>query len=170
MVELLVEIKEWRVAGEQLVILGDFNDNTSQVTFKQWFQELGLVDALAHLHGQPTWPTHNRGSHPINTIYISPELLQGTTGGYLGFDDGLLSDHRGMWIDLQMEVIFGSCNQLGVTSQARQLKCIDPRVITRYNQRLLAELQKEDMVESILNLDTEHHLRLWGTLRSGIGL
>jgi len=56
MVELLAEIKEWWAAGEQLVVLGDFNDDTSQEAFKRQFQELGLVDALTHLHGQPTWP------------------------------------------------------------------------------------------------------------------
>jgi len=156
MVELLVEIKEWKAAGEQLMILGDFNDDTSQVAFKRRFQELGLVDALAHLHGQPTWPTHNRGSNPIDAMYISPELLQGATGGYLGFDKGLLSNHRGMWLDLQLEVVFGSSDRLGVASQARRLKCDDPRVITRYNQRLLAELRKEEVVDSIINLDMEH--------------
>jgi len=154
----LVEIKEWKAAGEQLMILGDFNDDTSQVAFKRRFQELGLVDALAHLHGQPTWPTHNRGSNPIDAMYISPELLQGATGGYLGFDEGLLSDHRGMWLDLQLEVVFGSSDRLGVTSQARWLKCDDPQVITRYNQRLLAELRKEKVADSIINFDMEHQL------------
>jgi len=118
MVELLAEIKGWREEGEQLVIMGDFNEDTSQGTFKRRFQELGLVDALAHLHGQPTLPTHNRGSHPIDAIYISPELLQGAMGRYLGFEDGLLSDHRGMWVDLQMEVLFGSRDRAGITSQA----------------------------------------------------
>ncbi len=118
MVELLAEIKGWREEGEQLVIMGDFNEDTSQGTFKRRFQELGLVDALAHLHGQPTLPTHNRWSNPIDAIYISPELLQGARGGYLGFEDGLLSDHREMWVDLQMEVLFGSRDRAGITSQA----------------------------------------------------
>jgi len=138
--------------------LGDFNDNTSQVAFKRRFQELGLVNALVHLHGQPTWPTHNRGSNPIDAIYISPELLHGVMGGYLRFNEGLLSDHRGLWLDLQMEVVFGSCDWLSMTSQARWLKCDDPRIITRYNQRLLVELQKEDVADRIANLDMEHHL------------
>jgi len=44
---------------------------------------------------------HNQGSFCIDAIYISPGLLQGTMGGYLGFKDGLLSDHHGMWLDLQ---------------------------------------------------------------------
>jgi len=35
MVELLAEIKEWWAAGEQLVVMGDFNDDTSQAAFKQ---------------------------------------------------------------------------------------------------------------------------------------
>jgi len=59
MVELLEEIQAWLMAGEQLLVVGDFNDNTAQPSFKQQMQELGLVDALAHLHGQPTQPMYN---------------------------------------------------------------------------------------------------------------
>jgi len=160
----LAEIKGWREDGEQLVIMGDFNKDTSQGNFKRWFQDLGLVDALAHLHGQPTLPAHNRGSNPIDAIYISPELLQGATGGYLSFKDRLLSDHRGMWIDLQMEVMFGSQDQVGVTSQARRLKCEDPRVVTRYNQKLLVELRKEEVVKGILTSTTYQHTAASGDM------
>jgi len=96
MVELVAEIKDWLLNGEQMIILGDFNDDTAQPAFKQRFTEVGLVDALAMLHGQPTWPTHNWGSNLIDAIYLSPALLQGTTGGYLAFEEGLLSDHRGI--------------------------------------------------------------------------
>jgi len=45
------------------------------------------------------------------------------------FDEGLLSDHWGMWVDLHMEVTFGSCEQFGIMGLARQLKCEDPQVV-----------------------------------------
>ena len=82
MVELLEEIKEWTAAGELLLVAGDFNDDTTQPGFKRRMQEMGLVDALASLHGQPTLPTYNRGTFPIDAMYASPALLHGAKGGY----------------------------------------------------------------------------------------
>jgi len=77
MVELLEEIQEWTSAGELLLVLGDFNDDTTQPSFKQRMQEAELVDALASLHGQPTAPTYNRGTFLIDAIYASMALLPG---------------------------------------------------------------------------------------------
>jgi len=71
-------------------------------------QELGLVDALASLHGQPTLPMHNHGTSPIDAMYASPVLLQGAKGRYLDFEDRLLSDHHGIWLDLCKDVLRGS--------------------------------------------------------------
>ena len=81
MVELLEAIREWTSAGELLLVMGDFNDDTTQASFKRRMQEVGLVDALASLHGQPTAPTYNRGTFPIDAIYASTALLQGAKGG-----------------------------------------------------------------------------------------
>jgi len=74
---------------------------------------------------------HNCRSFPIDAIYMSPGMLQGATGGYLAFEKGLLSDHRGLWIDLQMDVVFGSWEWFSRTMTAWHLKCGDPRVVTR---------------------------------------
>jgi len=150
MVELQVEIKEWLMAREQWVIMGDFNTNTAQPAFKQCFQEVGLVDALAFLHGQLTWPMHNQGSFPIDAIYLSPGLLQGATGGYVAFEEGLLSN-------LHMEVLFGSREWFSWVGTAWQLKCRDPHVVAQYNQRLLVDIQQQGLVNLVCQLDQEGH-------------
>jgi len=46
--------KEWLVAGELLGLMGDFNKDMAKPVLKPPFHEVGLVDALASLHGQPT--------------------------------------------------------------------------------------------------------------------
>jgi len=152
MVELLEEIKEWTAAGELLLVAGDFNDDTTQPGFKRRMQEMGLVDALASLHGQPTLPTYNRGTFPIDAMYASPALLHGAKGGYLDFEDGLLSDHRGLWLDLSKETLWGSRDHYSIGSNARRLKCADPRVVGKYNQHLLAEIRQLGLIGKINQL------------------
>jgi len=161
MTKLLAEIKAWLTTGEQLIILGDFNDDTAQPGFKQRFTKVGLVDALATLHGQPTWPTYNRWSFLIDAIYLSPALLQGATGGYLAFEEGLLSDHRGIWLDLHMEVLFGSHEQYHKPWAAWRLKCEDLRVVAKYNQFLLAAIWQQGLLEEINRLDKWGHWVPW---------
>jgi len=118
MVKLMEEIRMWLQEGKQLLIMGDFNDDTTQGAFKRRFQEVGLVDALAFLHDQPTRPTYNCGSYPIDAIYMSPGMLHGATGGYLAFEEGLISDHCGLWLDLQTEVVFGNQVRFSMMSMA----------------------------------------------------
>jgi len=100
----------WLAAGELLMVARDFNDDRSQTAFKCRFQHLGLVDALATLHGQLTLPTHNCSTFLIDAVYILPGLMSGVTGGYLAFGDRLLSYHWGLWVDLNVDILFGSSN------------------------------------------------------------
>jgi len=159
MVELIEEIRNWQQLGELLLVMGDFNDDTAQPSFKQRMQEVGLVDALASLHRQPHLPTYNRGATPIDAIYASPGLLLGASGGYLEFEDGLLSNHRGLWLDLRKEILWGGKDNLCVGGHARRLKCEDPHVVKKYNKHLLASIQKFKLLEKVDQLQQMEHIK-----------
>jgi len=107
------------ISGELLLVVGYFNKDMAQHSIKRQMQELGLVDTLTSLLGQLTQPMHNRGTSPIDAMYASPVLLQGTKGGYLDFEDGLLSDHHGIWLDLCKDVLWGSVECYCMGSNAR---------------------------------------------------
>jgi len=102
-----------------------------------------MVDALATLHGQLTLPTHNCSTFLIDAVYILPGLMSGVTGGYLAFGDRLLSYHWGLWVDLNVDILFGSSNQCYMVGHTRQLKCNDPMIVTKYNHHMLAEMQQK---------------------------
>ncbi len=159
MVELIEEIRNWQQSGDLLLVMGDFNDDTAQPSFKQRMQEVGLVDALASLHRQPHLPTYNRGATPIDAIYASPGLLLGASGGYLEFEDGLLSNHRGLWLDLRKEILWGGKDNLCVGGHARRLKCEDPHVVKKYNKHLLASIQKFKLLEKVDQLQQMEHIK-----------
>jgi len=84
-------------------------------------------------------------------------MLHGATGGYLAFEEGLLSNHHGLWIDLQMEVVFGNRDRFSTISTAWRLKCQDPRVVARYNQWLVAEIRTQGLDEQVCKLEKDGH-------------
>jgi len=67
---------------------------------KFFFAELNLTEAITAITDQPPTATHNRGTNPIDGIYVSMDLLSSITGGYLAFETVIPSDHRALWIDV----------------------------------------------------------------------
>ena len=89
--------------GHNVIVMGDFNSNYKHLT--KWMGEIGLIDLIAHKHGVcPT--THLRSKiDPIDCIFGSPSLHI-ASGGFLPYHK-LISDHRGIWIDIPKFLIYG---------------------------------------------------------------
>jgi len=77
----------------QHILLTDFNEDLRLPWIRKFFADLNLIEALTVLMELPPTATHNWGTTTINGIYVSPELLQSITGGYLAFDAGIPSNH-----------------------------------------------------------------------------
>ena len=98
-------ILKWQEAGEQLVIMGDWNESVQGKMMKQWMGIFGLEEAITGLHEGEAPATYQRGRLPIDGIYVSPSILP-SRGGYLPF--GMIpGDHRGIWIDIERKHFFG---------------------------------------------------------------
>jgi len=91
-------------------------------------------------------------------MYASPALLTGAKGGYLDFEDGLLSDHRGLCLDLRKDILWGSAERYCMGSNVRRLKCADPRVVEKYNQHLLATIRQLGLTEKVNQLTQGHRI------------
>ena len=65
----------------------------------------------------------------IDGIFVSPHLWA-TAAGYLSFGK-LMGDHRGLWMDLPVELLFGYNHPSSNFARARRLKLSDPRVVER---------------------------------------
>ena len=120
--------------GHQILLVGDFNSAITDLT--DWCHSLGLVDIIANQHG-PGPITYKRShSTPIDAIFGSPNLSS-TRSGYLSFKR-LLSDHRGLWIDIPQHLLFGYNPPPIHHPNARRLNLKDPRVVTAYLEFLKA--------------------------------
>jgi len=72
-----------------------------------------------HLHKTKPLPTHQRVKEPIDGIFLSPSLLEGAKEVYLAFDDGMESDHWGIWLDIQAFKLFSGTLQQYTPANAR---------------------------------------------------
>ena len=132
------EIREYQEAGEQIVLLGDWNTDANDKKFIKWKSRLGLIDPIQKRHGKKGPGTFNRGKRVIDSILIS-SMLKATGCGYLSFGE-LPGDHRGLWIDICLNSFLGYRAPSVPSYQARRLKTDDPRVLAKYKEVLEDEL------------------------------
>ena len=132
--DLAKAIVTWQCAGEQLVLMGDWNESIAKGNLTKWMKIFGLTEAITKIHGDYPPPTYQRGKDAIDGIFVSPSV-KASKAGYLGF--GFIpGDHRGIWIDIPHKNILGyKMDDIPVAS-ARRLKLDDPRVVAKYQEHL----------------------------------
>jgi len=153
----------WQEMGDHLLVLTDFNDDVTAADARKWAAEFGLVEAITYLNAGPVPPTYQRGSRPIDGMFIAPQLLPFAAGGYLAFGDAVPSDHRVLWLDLHLPELCPKQLDVHVKPQARRLQCRDPRIVARYNKRLLELLNNHNVKQRLSIL--QEQLRQPGDLR-----
>ena len=138
--DLKDEIIAWKEAGDQIVLMLDCNEDVRTGQFTKIMQELGLVETVTTQHGSDGPPTYERGSNPIDGIYVS-STLQGLRCGYLDFT----FDHRCLWMDIPVAIAFGHTIPPSIARRARRLNCNDPRIVKRYLDFLKSYLEGRNM-------------------------
>jgi len=88
-----------------VVVLVDFNVDTTSQELNQFFCKLDLVNMVTGLHKGKTPLTYNCGSKPINGIFMPAHLLPHCHGRYLEFGKGVPSDHQVVWLDLPANLV-----------------------------------------------------------------
>lgn len=109
--DLIKCVKQWQSPVDDALITMDANEQIgdSQYGLTQLMRECRLIDIFHHHHGTyPEFETFDLGSKRIDYIIGSASLLPFTKRcGYLPFYQGIPSDHRGMFLDLSLEMIDG---------------------------------------------------------------
>jgi len=66
---------------------------------------MGVQDAVMTQHGNDAPNTHNRGSAPIDGIFLLAQLIPTIQSGYLAFGEGIPSDHQLIWVDVPVAAL-----------------------------------------------------------------
>ena len=102
------------------------------------------------MHGKDAPETSQRGSHPIDEIFVSTGINV-KRGGFLEHAH-LPTDHRAVWIEINQDDILGANAAEIPKAQGRRLKCKDPRTVKKYNKILDTYLSRNDFYTRIHSL------------------
>ena len=141
--------------SEQIIVMGDFNDNVTQPPISNFFESLQMHNTLLTLFGQQYYSspcTYTRGNSKIDAIFAT-QGISAVRGGMLPshtFD----SDHTPLWIDLQFHSIFGTKHLHPTPLPQRRLKNEDPRIVKTFNSRYHKLLTSHNLQKDLANLSS----------------
>jgi len=107
--------------------------------------KFGLYDVCSTLHGFSLPVTHNCSTLPIDRIFAPAALIPLCCTGYLNFGEGVLSNHRAIWMDIPSGLLHLCHEEPLVKAPARWLQCTDPQVVTKYNTLLHQQLMEHNV-------------------------
>ena len=155
--DLCQEISTWLLTGDQIMVLMDMNEDVCSSPAAASLRALGLTEVILHNHGSNAPPTYNRGSTPIDGIFVTSTLLHHVKTGYLAFGEAVPSDHRCLWVDIPFAIAFGHNLPPIVYARARRLQCGDPRIVQRYTSLYSAFLNFHNLPSRAFALQAQCH-------------
>ena len=138
--------------------MGDFNETVVEPNsgIDQMMMTCGLVDAFGLRLGNIAIPqTYKRSKRRIDFVAMTPELYESVSKiGYEPFDyRGIHSDHRGMYVDLITETVFGSAQTVIESARYRDFTADRPEVVVKYIARKHRELINHNIVSRLDHLE-----------------
>ena len=149
--DLCTAISEALGEGDQIIVAIDANEDLRSGYAQSKLSALGLTDINLSHHGSPPQGTYNRGSAPIDGLWVSSTLMAARCG-YLPHGDGPPGcDHCILWMDLPKDAVFGN-NVATRKPMARLLKLQDPRIVDKFQQYFLAKAHEQHLFERAATL------------------
>ena len=141
----------------QILVLGDFNENVFNGTGMgvQSMKSAGLLNVLESniMITQPT-RSHKRGSHIIDGVWATPFIQEKSIAcGLAPFDFVYPSDHRGIFIDIDILEILDA-RDIDITPPPyRRLKCTIPKRVDAYCKGVCEKWENHKIKEKIDKLE-----------------
>jgi hypothetical protein len=119
-----------------VIVMLDANESLQHFNndFTKWVRESGLVDIHVHRHGTEGEPaTHTRGKNRIDYMHISQDLVEFVSAaGILPFKTFSKSDHRALFMDIDLDCYLGGRLSDTALATRRGLTSNDPRAVRKY--------------------------------------
>ena len=143
-------------------LAGDFNEPLdTNSNMSKLCQDIGLTDVFSLRH--PTLPepaTYIRGSRRIDYFLVSASILPTVEQcGYDAFQFRLTSDHRGMFLDLNTDSLFGNRNQELAAHPSRAIRSKEAKSNTTYINAKFDHLEANNFfntLDKLLSDPTPH--------------
>ena len=140
--DLCAALREWRAAGEAIILFIDANEDVRSGPFQEALRapEIGMLETMSSTHPQYKLPaTHERGSRPIDGVFTTEEI-DVQAAAYLARGRGF-GDHRTMVLDIPMTWIMPRAPPKAAPIMARRVTGGIPRSQEKYNREVERDLQ-----------------------------
>lgn len=145
-------IDENRLAGDQIILGMDCNEDVTSDAWHSWLHKRGLSNGIIPNHG-PSPSTYHKGSYPIDGIFVS-STIKVTRSGYHPFGT-FPSDHRSLWIDVSYTNAFGYQMPNVVIPNARHLKTGDPHIVQKFNSEYTKYIRYHKLHTKLFTIEKE---------------
>ena len=125
-------------SGKSIIIMGDFNEGIDdREKSNERLKEIGLVNLMQERIGDDLPKTWNRGRTAIDHVYMSIDVFKSVRrAGYAPFNTIALSDHRGIFFDLDKRILFEDDVYHVEPASFRRLKSTHPKHVRAYQKNL----------------------------------
>ena len=141
----------------QILVLGDFNENVLNPSSAgvQSMKSAGLINVLeSNIMITQSTRSHSRGSHVIDGVWATPYIQEKIMAcGLAPFNFVYPSDHRGIFIDIDILEILDA-REIDITPPPyRRLKCTIPKRVDTYCKEVQTKWMNHKMKEKINKLE-----------------
>jgi hypothetical protein len=153
--DLTKQITEWQSTEADVLLCMDANADVMDKDFQKLLADTGLVDLMAHQLGNQLPETYNRGSTTLDHCFGSPRIAKSVErAGYLAYNDGIQTDHRGMFLDFNRKTLFGAQQSI-VEKPARTLSTKNKIGAKQYRQHASIKILSNNILKRALAIEEE---------------
>ncbi len=150
--DLTEHIQQRQIQGKSIILCLDANESMIKLNsgICKLMETCGLIDLHAHLYPDISLPSHRSGSAKIDFMLISPDLLESISqAGIHAFDDILQSDHRTLFLDLNMTKLFHGLSSDPVSLQNRSFTTKNQKRTSVFCQEVSSEWSRRQITRRI---------------------
>jgi hypothetical protein len=152
-IDLGTQLEIWTSNGEKIIVMGDLNEDIRSNSITKFFSDFNMTEPIITRHGHNAPKTFNYGTTPIDGVFISQDVNV-LAGGYTPTKWGMSTDHRLIWIDVEMGTLFGQALSKPWAPKARRLKLNDPRIVARFMSARIRLSQQDNILTSLKELQS----------------
>ena len=151
--DLSKQIGAWKKQGAEIMLCMDANADLLDTMLQKLLTNNDLVDLVGTQLGTDLPETYARGTKTIDHIF-GTELLATAVKrvGYLAYNDGILSDHRGIFIDLCRKILFGEQQPIDERA-SRNLTTSNKKGARQYREHASKEIVSNKIYERALEIE-----------------
>jgi hypothetical protein len=151
--DLLSLLRRWKASGNEILLIGDFNENVYSGVFATALagDDLCMSELCYRTTGTLLPPTHNRGSVPINAIYGTVGLVCSAVA--ILPDRMGVGDHKVFIMDIESDCILGDVFPHVLPAMRRLLNYASDRIKNNYIQVLNQLSNRHLIFKKLLIID-----------------